>query len=90
LWEDLAPKNNVRNIGNKNIFLVISKSDKVIPYFFGKEFANLLARLYPEATSIEENSLGHYLTIAKYYLFGKKVDKSDLSKNKDVSWGNES
>jgi hypothetical protein len=32
LWNDLDPINNMDGWGNKNIFLAISKCDKVIPY----------------------------------------------------------
>lgn len=39
IWKDLAPKNNIDLMGNKNIFIAISQSDKLIPYRLGKEFA---------------------------------------------------
>lgn len=75
-WGNLAPKNNLDAMRNKNIFISISKSDKVIPYCFGKELADLAKKLYPNNAIVQENScLGHYLTIVKYYLFDKELLK---------------
>lgn len=75
-WDSLAPKNNIDAMKNKNIFIAISKSDKVIPYRFGKEFADLAKNLYPNNVVVQENSyLGHYLTAIKYYLSDKELLK---------------
>lgn len=75
LWHFLAPKNNISGLANKKIFLAISRSDKVIPYYYGKELADLLKELYPN-TSIRENRYwGHYLTVVKYYVFGEELLK---------------
>ena len=74
LWYSLAPQNNIGILSNKRIFIAISKSDKVIPYHFGKELADLAKKLYPNNTLVQENSyLGHYLTAIKYYLFDKEL-----------------
>jgi hypothetical protein len=76
LWHDLAPKNNVDFMVGKNIFIAISKADKVIPYRYGKELADLFKNLYPNNTKVVENSyLGHYLTAIKYYFFSKELLK---------------
>lgn len=75
-WESLAPKNNINAMRNKNIFIAISKSDRVIPYCFGKELADLAKKLYPTNVVIQENNyLGHYLTVIKYYSFDKELLK---------------
>lgn len=75
LWHLLAPKNNISVLRNKNIFIAISKSDRVISYYYGKELAELLKKLY-SGTLVRENLyLGHYLTTVKYYLFGKELLK---------------
>lgn len=75
LWHTLAPKNNIDGLGGKKIFIAISKSDKVIPYGYGKELTELLKKLYSD-TLIEENHyLGHYLTVVKYYLFSRVLLK---------------
>ncbi|KKT19253.1 MAG: hypothetical protein UW02_C0013G0036, partial [Candidatus Nomurabacteria bacterium GW2011_GWB1_43_7] len=48
----------------------------VIPYVFGKEFASLVKDLYPNNTIIKENNfLGHFVTVVKYYLFSKELLK---------------
>lgn len=76
IWKDLAPKNNMNVMSNKKIFITISKSDKIIPYCFGKELANLVKKLYPDNTIIQENShLGHYLTVLKCFLFSGELLK---------------
>ena len=75
LWHSLAPKNNVSVLSNKNIFIAISKSDKVISYCYGKELAELLKKLYPSTLVRENLYLGHYLTVVKYYLFGNELLK---------------
>lgn len=75
LWYSLAPKNNVSILSSKRIFIAISKSDKVIPYSYGKEFAELLKKLYPDTLIKENLHLGHYLTTVKYYLLGKELLK---------------
>lgn len=75
-WSKLAPKNNIDLMSNKNIFIAISKSDKVIPYQFGKELADLAKRMYPQSIFVRENNhLGHYFTAVKYYLFDKEILK---------------
>ncbi|MFA6099053.1 MAG: hypothetical protein WCV50_05985 [Patescibacteria group bacterium] len=74
IWGSLAPKNNINALAGKNIFIAISRSDKIIPYRFGKELADLMTKLYPQTTVVQENGhLGHYLTVIKYYLSGKEL-----------------
>lgn len=76
MWKMLAPKDNIDSMNYKNIFIAISKSDKVIPYCFGRELADLIKNSYPKNTTVKENKLlGHYLTIVKYYLFDKTLLK---------------
>ncbi len=75
IWHSLAPKNNISILSSKGIFIAISKSDKVIPYSYGREFAELSKKLYPDTLIKENLHLGHYLTTVKYYLFGKELLK---------------
>ncbi len=75
LWHSLAPKNNIDILSNKRIFVAISKSDKVIPYCYGKELAELSKKLYPDTLIRENLHLGHYLTTVKYYLFDNELLK---------------
>ncbi len=72
-WNSVAPKNNIDKMKGKEIFVAISKSDRVIPYFYGKEFADLLKSKYSNIIVEENKTLGHYVTIAKYCLFSKKL-----------------
>lgn len=69
MWKELAPKNNVSQIEGKKIHVAISKSDKLIPYKYGKEFADILKE---KGASIKESIFpGHYISIIQFYLFGK-------------------
>lgn len=68
-WAELAPKNNISNLGTDKIRVYLSKSDKVIPYERGlmltKEMKDI--GLHPKIS--ENKFLGHYGTLLKYYLF---------------------
>jgi len=76
LWRSLDPKNNINALKGKNIFLAITKCDKVIPYTYGKEFVNQVQITYPDNTFINENvNLGHYFTVIKYYIFSDELLK---------------
>ncbi len=76
IWTTIEPKNNIDTLSDKRIFISISKSDKVIPYVFGKELPDLIRNLYPNNISVKENKyLGHYFTVVKYYLFSKELLK---------------
>ncbi|MFA6436609.1 MAG: hypothetical protein WC242_00625 [Candidatus Paceibacterota bacterium] len=76
LWGHLAPKNNIDDLNNKKIFVALSKSDKVVPYSHGKEFAELLKKQYGANVMIQKNfCLGHYLTVVKYFLFSRELMK---------------
>ncbi len=69
LWQSIAPKNNLNALKDKKIILITSKSDKIIPYCYGKELGDLLKKQYPETVIQENRYLGHYLTTIKFYLF---------------------
>jgi hypothetical protein len=76
IWTSLAPKENINALIGRNIFVAISRADKIIPYRFGKELADSLQKLYPNNTAVKQNShLGHYLTVIKYYMFGRELLK---------------
>ncbi len=72
-WNDVAPKNSIDKLDGKKIFVAISRGDHIIPYKYGREFADLLKNKYRDVEIEENRSLGHYLTVAKYYLFSKKL-----------------
>lgn len=75
-WHFLAPKNNINELRNRNLFIAISRSDRVIPYRYGRELADLVKKQYPNETVVQENGhLGHYLTVVKYYVFDKGLLK---------------
>lgn len=69
LWKELAPENNSDSLKNKEINVYISKSDKVIPYEYGKEFADCLVGRCKKLQVEENPILGHYLSVVKFYFF---------------------
>jgi len=71
LWKELAPKNNIDSLQDKSINVYISKSDKVIPYEYGKEFADCLVGKCKKLKVEENPILGHYLSVVKFYFFNK-------------------
>ncbi len=76
IWQGLAPKNNINNLANEHVFITVSKADKIIPYHFGQELIDLMKKSYPNNVTTEENNhLGHYLTIIKYFVFSKELLK---------------
>jgi len=75
LWARLELENNVKALGNAKIWIAISRSDKVVPYQYGKEFGEQLKKFYPDTLIRENRYLGHYLTVAKYYLFSQELLK---------------
>lgn len=74
-WHNLAPANNVYNLNLKNIYVVVSKSDRIIPYDYGKKLSEELKRKYKNVTIKENCCLGHYLTVIKYFLFSDLLYK---------------
>lgn len=69
LWKEIAPINNADSLEDKKICTYISKSDKAIPYKYGKELSQYLINRYKKAEEKENILWGHYLSIVKFYLF---------------------
>lgn len=72
-WRDLAPENNINNLGCKEILVYLSKADKIVPYWCGKKLANKMRKKKLNLKVIENKYLGHYLTIVKFCLFDKEI-----------------
>lgn len=75
LWQELAPENNIDNLSFNNLYVATSKSDRIIPYCYGKKLADQLRKRYKKVRIIENNHLGHYLTVIKYFLFSSLLYK---------------
>lgn len=69
IWNGLSPQNNISNLRAKEIYILLSKTDRVLPYSHGRKLVEVMQSqgLFPK---VSENSyFGHYLTIANYMLF---------------------
>lgn len=72
-WEVLAPKDHISGLKCKKIYIQLSRADKIIPYVYGKELADLLKKSNIKTVVEENNFLGHYCTCLKFYLFPKLI-----------------
>lgn len=72
-WHDLAPENNLTNVNCANLTVLLSKSDKSIPYRCGRKLVDAMnsAGLNPEVR--ENRFLGHYGTVIKAYSFPRQI-----------------
>lgn len=71
IWGDLNLSDNINKLKGKEIFVYISRADKVIDYSQGKKFLSALKKRYRVKSYINKD-LGHYLTCYfayKYYHF---------------------
>lgn len=75
LWQELAPENNIDNLSFNNLYVATSKSDRIIPYCYGKKLTDQLQKRYKKVHIMENNRLGHYLTVLKYFLFSDLLYK---------------
>ena len=73
-WIELAPEEYINGIKDKKIRIILSRKDIIIPYRFGKTFANETKKVIPNVEVIENNHLGHYGTILSFLLSKKYLD----------------
>jgi hypothetical protein len=68
-WSSLAPVNHTASMVGKDLSLIISKTDRIIPTRFQHEYASVLNvnDIVPDVTS---SNLGHYGTIGRFCLSG--------------------
>jgi len=72
-WAELAPESYIRGIKDKKVTILLSKSDNIIPYRFGKRFAEEVKKEIPDVEIKENNMLGHYGTMIYFCLFSKNI-----------------
>jgi len=65
-WLQLAPEEYLEGIKDKKVKIFLSKSDKVIPYRFGKKFADEAKKIIPDVEVKINNMLGHYGTVGSF------------------------
>ena len=67
LWEEMLPENNLDKLKGKELFINLSRADLVVPYANGQKLVGKMREIGLNPTVMENNNLGHYLTILKYY-----------------------
>ncbi len=72
-WEELAPEQYVRNLKDKKVRVLLSRADKVIPYYLGKRFAEEIRKECSDVEIRENRWLGHYGTVLDFCLLSKDV-----------------
>lgn len=72
-WLQLAPDEYLRGIKDKKLKIFLSESDKIIPYRFGKIFADEAKKTVSDVEVKTNTLLGHYGTILSFCLFPKEM-----------------
>jgi hypothetical protein len=72
-WKSISPENNIDNLNNKDIYVHLSKSDSVVPYFSGKSLIDSMKKNKLEPIIRENRSLGHCLTLLGFEYFPKDL-----------------
>lgn len=70
IWQKLAPLKYVRTFSGKPVQAVISTTDRVIPAEYQYEITDALDQA-GAAVQLKQTRLGHFATIANFYLTGK-------------------
>ncbi len=74
LWKEVAPINNLDNLKGKEIHIYLSKSDTIVPYINGKKLVIAMKEKGLSPKVYENEYLGHYGTISKFYFFPQNID----------------
>jgi hypothetical protein len=69
-WQMLAPKNHAECFEGKDVNMVISRSDNIVPTHYQNEFAEHLTKAGANL-SVSYTRLGHYAAAGQFCLTGK-------------------
>lgn len=69
-WAPMAPINNLAALAGKNIDILVSTADAVIPASYQYEYVNAL-RDYGIEPTVSTTRLGHYAAIVKFCLYSQ-------------------
>ncbi len=64
----MAPEHYIEGVKDKNIKIILSRSDRIIPYKFGKKLAIEIKQNIANTEIVENTFLGHYGTIVSFCL----------------------
>lgn len=68
-WSEMAPINHLGALVDKELNVVVSTADKVIPTLYQQEFVDA-ARGTDLQLHVSESALGHYATVGRFCLYG--------------------
>jgi hypothetical protein len=68
-WIDLAPATHIGSLIGKDVSLLLSSTDRIIPSIYQQEYADL-ATMAGLETNVRTTRLGHYATIGSFCLYG--------------------
>jgi hypothetical protein len=68
-WSDLAPINHIGRLVGKDVTMLVSVTDRIIPTRYQEEYVDSVqsAGIHP---SVQRTRLGHYASIGRYCLYG--------------------
>jgi hypothetical protein len=73
-WSELAPEKHIAGMKDKNVKIILSKTDKVIPYRFGRKLAEEAKKVIHKIKVVQNSGLGHYGTIIRFCFFSKEIE----------------
>lgn len=68
-WSGITPDNNLANFEDKNVHLILSKSDKTVPYKYQLELAAKFEEVGADLT-VDHNRSGHVMSVVNHTFFG--------------------
>lgn len=68
-WIDLAPINHVGALVGKDVTMIVSKTDEIIPTEYQEELVAAIQAAGIDPT-VQRTRLGHYASIGRYCLYG--------------------
>lgn len=72
-WNELAPENYVRYLKDKKVRIILSESDKVIPYHLGRKFTDEILAVSSNVEVKENRFLGHYGTVLSFCFLSRDI-----------------
>jgi hypothetical protein len=68
-WKTLEPENNVDGLLGKEVHVVLSKQDRVVPYKYGRKLVSILRKMPVKLSVKTHKKSGHYITVLEELLF---------------------
>lgn len=69
-WQDMTPTNHLDDFMGKEVSILVSTTDEIIPADYQMEFVDA-AQEFGIDPYVQTTRLGHYATIGRYCLYGK-------------------